>query len=256
MPRTPNAGVLFKALWQIWPKKTSPESSRKAIEVMLKIEDDIDHDRLVKCARAYILKQDQRYTHELGNWIRNNVWKDYYSSDLDSIIEKESALANTARSVLEKWNQVRKKWWLEVADELGAFESVKTKLQERFFEENWEKALDDLSVLFRRKQDGRWRSTVPSLRWFLQGDNCARIIEGEFGVVEKLNRPKPKKIYSLSNPEGYEPPDENFIADIRSQIAEFKKKLLEDNGDDKASNAKRSKDGTSKDDSNGVPEFF
>ena len=224
---------------------------------MLKMEDEPpEPDRLVKCARAYILKQDQRYIHELGNWIRHNVWKDYYSSDLDAIIERESALASTTRDILNKWNTVRRKWWLEIKDELGAFESVKTKLQERFFEEHWEQALDDLAVLFRRKQDGRWRSIVPSLRWFLQGDNCARIVEGEFGVISKRDR-KPKKKFSMAQPDGWEEPSEEFLTDMKTQIEAFRKKLLgNESDDDKADDAEEPENGSGESDSKRVPDFF
>lgn len=248
MAKSPLAGALYQKLWSMWPKKTSPESSRKAIEILIKTE-DVDHDRLILSAEAYLAKQDARFIHELGNWIRNNVWKDYYFSDLAAIITREGHLNETATRILEKWNEVRRNWWLSVSDEIGMRESIKAKLQERFFADHWEQALTDAGTLFRRKQEGRWRSIIPSLRWFVSGDTVARLVEGEFGIVKKP-RAKPKLNYNLTHPDGYEEPSIEDVKDIQSQIAIWKRKMIDDTDDTE------DEPSTDKGDEGEMPKFF
>lgn len=233
MPRTPVAGALFQRLWAIWPKKVSPESSRKALEVLIKTE-DVDYDRLLLCAEAYLLKQDSRYIHDLGNWIRGNVWKDYYLAEPESIIAAETALLNEARRLLASWRESKRKWWLDIADEEGIIEDIKCKLQERFFRENWEQALRFAVKLFSRRRQDKWRSLIPSLRWFISGDTVARLVEGEYGVIRERSR-KPQGNF-VPNEYTPEPLSERALQDIGKQVEDFMKRhgLEDDNERDRS----------------------
>lgn len=180
---------LFKKLWALWPNQDKEHAAKKALKVLLH-EEDIDPDRLVASANIYAMEL-RGHCHELGNWLRNDIWKDIYIEFRD-VFEYEAKLKarrDEAVSVIEHWKEHRLDWWCSISSVEAHIKQVEFALRYKPFRDHWKDAFSLLLKLFAEPfDDGDWRAKItPSITWFCKVDydssTVTRIIEGEFGKI-------------------------------------------------------------------------
>lgn len=183
---------LFDKLWDIWPNKDKEHSARKALKILCK-EEDIDPDRMLASARIYVLSLNTPHCHELGNWLRNDIWKDIYVEFRDVFAYEKKLKERRAEAieVIEHWKENRRSWWCSIASIEDHIPQVEFAMRNKTFKENWQKAFEILYSVFEKKfPEGDWRRKItPSLSWFTQIDydksTVLKLIEGEYGRAEK-----------------------------------------------------------------------
>jgi hypothetical protein len=179
----------FLTLYNAYPKKVNKWSANKAFSLLLQTE-RIEIDRLIKCAKIYALITEPRYYHDLGNWLRDDHWKNlYYEDDLDSILRNHQTNIELAEQIIDHWNANRIKWWLQVLDRKTKRAMLIDALQDEFFKENWKEAFDALLIVFKRRahESNYYSKLTPNLEWFCKDGVTGRILEGHYGKWKKHN---------------------------------------------------------------------
>ena len=178
----------FQQLWDSYPKKVNKWSANKAFAILIKQEPRLDIDRIIKCAKIYSSITDPKYCHDLGNWLRNDHWRDlYYVEDIDKVVYEHGANDKIADEIIEHWNAYKKKWWLEIIDKRSKKLIIIEALKDQFFKERWLDAFDALLIVFKiRKPEHNFMSKItPNIEWFCGSGVTGRIIEGYYGKYRK-----------------------------------------------------------------------
>lgn len=195
--------ILFQQIWDIWPNKRDKLSSQKAFE-WGHSQGWFTVTELSSCVRLYCESEPEvvKSKQVLGNWIRENKYKPFLESirnvGIDNALIQQSKDNELARKICQVWNEKKRVWWLEIVDINDRAKHVESALKDEFFRENWEKGIEYLRDLFkRRRMESEYlRNLVPSITWFCNREHnvLAKILEGEYG------RPKRKKT-TVSNPD-------------------------------------------------------
>lgn len=228
---------LFEKIWKIWKNRDKEPQARKALKVLC-AQEKIDADRLLAAANIYALEIRSEHSHELGNWIRNDVWKDTYE-EFKNIFAYEEKLKARRKECLEligTWKRNRREWWCSILDEEAHIPNVEFALRNKVFKENWRAALKILHELFISKfPESDWRYKItPSITWFCKVDYDSSIVgklmEGEYGKVKPEKKKfDPAKLFPKRDTMGK---DEavKAVASMREEVKKplanpFKKKL-------------------------------
>ena len=136
---------------------------------------------------------DAKFIHKLGNFIREDLWKDYAQKD-NKIIE----IKKEAKFLIESWNAACYKHWCKAASIEGRMDMAILALHNKDFRSSWRQALKDLQSVFQyefRSDDHRSKITL-SFPWFsnvsYDKHTVLLIIEGKYG------RPSQKTIRECS----------------------------------------------------------
>lgn len=146
---------------------------------------------------------DAKFIHKLGNFIREDLWKDYSQKD-NKIIE----IKKEAKFLIESWNSACYKHWLRAASIEGRLDMAILALHNKDFRKNWKQALKDLQSIFQyefRSDDLRSKITL-SFPWFsnvsYDKHNVLAIIEGKYGKpTQKTIRECSIKVVKKINPQ-------------------------------------------------------
>lgn len=188
--------ITFNKIWSLWPKKDKKASALKGYELACS-QRNLDPVRLMTSVEIYISEvKESKYCHDLGNWFRDDHYKDIYDhfKDLDKYQDELNAQREMAEKIVTDWNSACKPHWLKVENIEDRMILVKDAMYNTFFKENWEKALAELEKIFAERFPlGDWRRKIkPSLSWFCntsyESHNVARIIEGELGHAEPVEK--------------------------------------------------------------------
>lgn len=184
---------LFDALWEIWENKDKEYAARKALKVLVE-QEDISSRRLIASANIYCLEHaGSKYFHSLGNWIRDDIWKDIYYEfrDVEEYEQKLIARKDACQEVIDEWNRLRLDWWSAVRSNEDRIPIVEFALRNKAFADNWREALSILRKVFsQRLPETDWRSKItPSISWFcrVEADShtALKAVEGDFGSTRR-----------------------------------------------------------------------
>lgn len=184
----------FLGLWSAYPKKVNKWSDKwsasKAFSLLVTTESKLDISRLIKCAKIYAQITNPLYYHDLGNWLRDDHWRNiYYSDDLDSILREHEKDLLTIDEIIEYWNANRKRWWLEILDISTKKMIIFDALKDSFFKEKWKDAFDAMLMVFKHRfpEFHRNSNITPNIEWFCKQGIVGRILEGYYGKYRKHN---------------------------------------------------------------------
>lgn len=204
----------YDDLFEGWPKQEAEESGRKAFRVAINAGEDIE--QIKKACEIYLLDNigtDPTYIHRLGNFIREDHWKDYLHND-KLLKRKEEALV-----VIRTWNETCKRHWVKLSQEEYALVFAIKALADKAFRDNWSKALIKAEAIFRyplREGDLK-RNIILSFRWFCnispEKHTVLKIIDGEYGQPIKEGSTKVK-------------PSQQIDYEARNQLAEEMKEMF------------------------------
>lgn len=212
----------FSDIWEVWLNKDGEKASEKALHVAVKQGADLQ--LITAACKIYALENvGQEFTHKLSNFILNDVWRDVVEGheDIASYQRHLESRRKEAIEVIETWNTKRKDHWCPALD-IEARIPVSTKaLKDKFFKNNWKKALDKAVEIFKYKprENDRFKNLILSLTWFCDTSPnkhaVLKILEGQYGFPQRdIAKRYPKRI-EISDEEA-------------KRIAEENKKLFQD----------------------------
>lgn len=186
--------MIFDEIWESWISKVGEASAKKAFTVA--INQGEDPEKMKMACRAYVLDvdgTDPTYTMRLGNFIRDDHWKDI--SENVSLSKLESRRKESAH-LIDCWNKACQDHWCKVLGVDSRIPLARMALDNLDFRKNWERALSLASKVFKFKfVDSDPRSKVSiNFRWFCTlgvRHTVLRIIEGEYGYTHR-ERSDPK----------------------------------------------------------------
>lgn len=186
---------IFERLWESWPNKQGENSSLKAFQVAIRSGEN--HELILKAAEIYLIDHsgtDPEYIYKLGNFIREEHWKDYLQSG-----DKLLKLKQEAEELIKAWNAATKKHWNYVHHPDSRMGAAIKALHDPAFRQDWRVALKKAEEIFRypkRENDPQSKITL-SFGWFTklgEKHTVLRLMEGGYGEPEKeLYKPKPKE---------------------------------------------------------------
>lgn len=182
--------LLFKELWELWPKKDKEPSARKALTVLTQSQ-NIDAKRLLVAAKIYVGElKEPRFCHELGNWLREDYWKDIYVefADAEEYLAQLEEKREACEKVINHWNLFATDCgWCKVLSREEKIPTVDFALSNPAFSEHWLNALVKAKEVFGQAfPETDWRAKIrPSISWFCRVDydnhTVLKLIEGEYG---------------------------------------------------------------------------
>jgi hypothetical protein len=204
----------FDEIFEAWPNQSGEAQSKKAFTVALNNGADIND--LKKGCEIYVLDNigtDPEFIKNLGNFIREDVWKDCLELGNKMLERKASAL-----KVINAWNDACKSHWIKSSSVDASLPMVMKAMADKPFRDNWVSALQKASLIFKyelNSSDMRSKTTL-SIRWFCSIAPCKhtvmKIIDGEYGKAVKDR-------FTLTKVEKIKPIDEKARA---VAAAEFK----------------------------------
>jgi len=215
------ADTIFDDIWESWPNKEKEHAARKAFDVFWKSGEDLD--QLQKACRIYVLDSTgDEFHYQLNNFINQDYWRDILESGTS--LERLEKERKDCIDLIKAWNAACLSHWLKAEDIEDKIPSAKKALQNKYFRENWRKALDKIIKIFQYKfRDEDHRSKIIlSFRWFTRCQSekhtVLRAMEGEFGYPSKSER-KFERNYKEISPEQRE----KAVADFYEVFSDFKK---------------------------------
>lgn len=173
----------FEQLWSLWINKDRGEhAAKKALKVLLNQGEDIK--KIKEACEIYsITRANDEFTHQLGNFLLQDHWRDILE---ETSIEKIQQRRNEEIHLIEGWNKVCRPHWCKVLEFDSKYSMARQALNNKFFKENWEEALEKAhKVFFYSFREEDYRSKIIlSFKWFTsvtKSHTVSRLLEGEFG---------------------------------------------------------------------------
>lgn len=188
----------FERVWEYWPNKDYKHASEKAFEICIKQGAEL-HLLELACKIYAHENIGKEFTHQLRNFLLQNVWKDMVEGfeDAESYGKTLEARRREAKEVCETWNQRRKSFWCECLDIESRIPLAYQALKNPYFKSHWKKALDKLREIFTIKptENDKFRNITFSIQWFCDTSpnkhTVLKIMEGQFGYPSKQKKEKP-----------------------------------------------------------------
>jgi len=187
--------TLFDQLWERWPNKVAEASAKKAFTVALR--SDIKAQDIIKAADLYLLDNigtDPDYVYRLGNFIREDHWKDALENVSEVKLRKAKA---EAEMLIQSWNESCCKHWCPIADMEARLPTAMKALNDKSFHKHWKEALKKATLIFKYefREDNPFSKIKLSFRWFTDTHHdkhtVLRIVEGHYGEAVKEAAEKP-----------------------------------------------------------------
>ena len=179
--------LLFESIWSDWPNKEKENAAKKAFTVFIRSEQP--YKDLVKACKTYIMSSSgEEYHYQLNNFILQDHWKDVLESvDPFKIAEEHKS----AIALCNSWNEKCRSHWCKILDINSKIPMAKTALRNKFFKDNWEKALDLAHGIFKYsfgENDPRSKIII-NFKWFAdvsyKRHTVSKIIEGDYGKPQR-----------------------------------------------------------------------
>jgi hypothetical protein len=207
--------LYFEQLWSSWINKDRGENAaKKALKVLLNQGEDFKRIKEA-CSIYCITRANDEYTHQLGNFLLQDHWKDILE---ETSIEKIQQRRDEEINLINKWNESCRPHWCKVVEYDSKYSMARQALNNKFFNENWKEALDKAVKIFFfsfREEDNRSK-IILSFKWFTtvkKSHTVSRLIEGEYGSPAFSMKVKPVEIKPID-------------WEARKAAAEYLKKLM------------------------------
>lgn len=185
----------FNEIFESWPNQTGEAQSKKAFIVALNSGATIAE--IKSGAEAYLIDNiatSAEFIKNLGNFIREDMWKDYAGLE-GKLAEKKAC----AFDLIKAWNKACKPHWIHVSDNDSALPVAITALADKPFRNNWKEALVKAGLIFKYPlSDSDMKAkTVLSFRWFCNTapakHTVMKVVDGEYGtgIRERTTTAKP-----------------------------------------------------------------
>jgi hypothetical protein len=192
----------FDDIFESWPNQTGEAQSKKAFIVAL--NNGADLNEIKKASEVYLLDNigtDPEFIKNFGNFIREDVWKDYLSLG-DKMLKKKSASID----VINAWNGACKSHWVKSSDVEAALPIAMKAMGDKSFRSNWLNALGKAQLIFKYELSSSDMKSkiILSLRWFCNTSpgkhTVMKIEDGEYGkaVRERTFSSKVEKIEPIN----------------------------------------------------------
>lgn len=177
--------MVLDRLLEKWPNKTGEASARKAFDVAVKSGED--PFQIEKSADLYLMDNigtDPDYIYRLGNFIREDHWKD----TLELVSEdKMKRVKKNAFELIRLWNKACAPHWCIVAEPEARLASAVKALNDKAFNKHWRESLTKASKLFKYtfRDDNPFSKITLSFKWFTDISHdkhtVLRLVEGHYG---------------------------------------------------------------------------
>lgn len=198
----PSEDPWFARLYEAYPRCELKHSARKAFGATKQLHPRLDFDRLLLAVEVYVARTEPKYYKELGNWLREDVWLDYYETEnIRAVVERLRAIGNEAQLLVDTWVKEALRHWIKPIDREGKVAIARLALRDRFFNGNWCRAFEAAQYVFRKRfAPDDYRSNIKvSVEWFCREGVAAKILEGHYGRTTKFVPRQRKVSNGISN---------------------------------------------------------
>lgn len=207
--------LYFEQLWSSWLNKDRGENAaKKALRVLLNQGEEFK--KIKEACQIYcVTRANDEYTHQLGNFLLQDHWKDILE---ETSIEKIQQRRDEEIHLIEEWNKACRPHWCKVIEYDTKYSMARQALNNPFFKEHWKEALEKANKIFfySFKEEDNRSKIILSFKWFTQvkkTHTASRIIEGEYGAPAFNLNAKPPEIKPID-------------WQARKEAAEYLKKLM------------------------------
>lgn len=176
--------LYFEQIWSSWLNKDRGENAaKKALKVLLNQGEEFK--KIKDACQIYcVTRADDEYTHQLGNFLLQDHWRDILE---ETSVEKIQQRRDEETNLIEEWNKACRPHWCKVIEYDTKYSMARQALNNPFFKEHWKEALEKAKKIFfySFKEEDNRSKIILSFKWFTtvrKSHTASRIIEGEYGA--------------------------------------------------------------------------